>query len=205
MNRKTKSPKELSQERLGILLAVAANEFLDKGYSGCSIDHISRESGVSKSTIYRHFSGKEELFEAVHEQIADEHSALIGAFAMDTEKPAETLKKLARHIRSSCVIPRYLEFFRLLIAESGRLPEMTERLRSRGFSTALGDITTYFEELIAEGRMEHPDPRQAALMFYALARGNFRPFLEKDKDLDQELRRIDMDVDVFLRGCHIQP
>lgn len=43
------------------LLAVAVQVFNDRGYDGTSMEHLSKAAGISKSSIYHHVAGKEEL------------------------------------------------------------------------------------------------------------------------------------------------
>jgi AcrR family transcriptional regulator len=47
------------------VLTVASDYFLSHGYKGTSINAMARDSGISKESIYRYFSSKKELFEAV--------------------------------------------------------------------------------------------------------------------------------------------
>ncbi len=49
------------------VVAVAAELFLQRGLANTSMDDVVRESGVSKSNIYYHFSRKEDLVLAVVE------------------------------------------------------------------------------------------------------------------------------------------
>ena len=43
------------------LLAVAVQVFNERGYDGTSMEHLSQAAGISKSSIYHHVAGKEEL------------------------------------------------------------------------------------------------------------------------------------------------
>jgi TetR/AcrR family transcriptional regulator, transcriptional repressor for nem operon len=54
--------KLMNQKRV---IEVAANLFLEKGFSYTSMDELVRVSKVSKSNVYYHFSNKEEILEAV--------------------------------------------------------------------------------------------------------------------------------------------
>ena len=54
-------PKAKEQE----VLDVATEYFLKHGYQGASINAMARSSGISKESIYRYFSSKKQLFEAV--------------------------------------------------------------------------------------------------------------------------------------------
>lgn len=44
------------------LLEVAARLFAEHGYAGTSISDLARAAGLSKSTVFHHFSSKEELY-----------------------------------------------------------------------------------------------------------------------------------------------
>lgn len=50
-------------ERRAQILAVAREEFLTRGFAGARIQDIADTAGVTHALIYKHFEGKEELFE----------------------------------------------------------------------------------------------------------------------------------------------
>ncbi len=45
------------------LLAVAVEVFIERGYDGTSMEHLSKAAGISKSSIYHHVRSKEELLQ----------------------------------------------------------------------------------------------------------------------------------------------
>ena len=47
------------------ILAAAEVQFLAHGYLGTSMDAVTEQAGVSKQTVYAHFTSKEALFRAV--------------------------------------------------------------------------------------------------------------------------------------------
>lgn len=53
--------RPLSTNARAQMLAAAADIVVSDGMSKLSIDEVARQSGVAKTTIYRHFSGKNEL------------------------------------------------------------------------------------------------------------------------------------------------
>ncbi|WP_279483798.1 helix-turn-helix domain containing protein [Aureimonas sp. SK2] len=55
----------------------ARRVFLDRGYSEASMDEVAASAGVSKGTVYKHFGGKEALFEAVVIAEAEEIAGLL--------------------------------------------------------------------------------------------------------------------------------
>jgi AcrR family transcriptional regulator len=52
------------------LLAAAAAVFSERGYAGATTREIAESAGVAEGTIYRHFSGKDELFRAVFAEMS---------------------------------------------------------------------------------------------------------------------------------------
>ena len=55
------------------LVAVATDLFNRFGYRAVGIDQVIAESGVAKTTLYRHFPSKEDLIVAVLEGIKDQY------------------------------------------------------------------------------------------------------------------------------------
>lgn len=104
---------------LDSLLAVAVKVFNEKGYDGTSMDALADRLGLSKSSIYHHVSGKQELLELALNR------ALNALFSATTEAPATE----GRHIdRLEYLVRRSVQ---ILVAE---LPYVTLLLRVRGNS-----------------------------------------------------------------------
>ena len=53
------------------LLEVATRLFAEQGYEHTSIEQVLRAAGVSRGSLYHHFSGKDRLFEAVVEHVEE--------------------------------------------------------------------------------------------------------------------------------------
>ena len=58
------SDAALAEARRNDLLDAATSCFLGAGFAGTSLDAIARAASMSKATVYRHFSSKEEIFMA---------------------------------------------------------------------------------------------------------------------------------------------
>ncbi|NJP99282.1 TetR/AcrR family transcriptional regulator [Streptomyces zingiberis] len=132
------------------LLAVAVEVFNERGYDGTSMEHLSKAAGISKSSIYHHVRGKEELLRRAISR------ALDGLFAVVEEAGAREGRAIDR---LEYVARRTAE---LLMSE---LPYVTLLLRVRG--------NTGTERWAMERRREF-DQRVAALLKQAAADGDLR-------------------------------
>ncbi|MFI9767549.1 TetR/AcrR family transcriptional regulator [Streptomyces sp. NPDC052415] len=136
------------------LLTVAVRVFNERGYDGTSMEHLSRAAGISKSSIYHHVTGKEELLRRAVSR------ALDGLFAILDEEPA---RGGPASDRLEHVVRRMVE---VLIAE---LPYVTLLLRVRG--------NTDTERWALERRRDF-DHKVADLLRAAAADGDVRGDVE---------------------------
>ncbi|MFE4665799.1 TetR/AcrR family transcriptional regulator [Streptomyces sp. NPDC056716] len=136
------------------LLSVAVQVFIERGYDGTSMEHLSRAAGISKSSIYHHVAGKEELLRRAVSR------ALDGLFAILEEPPAREGRAADR---LEHVVRRMVE---ILITE---LPYVTLLLRVRG--------NTDTERWALERRRDF-DHRVAELLKAAAADGDVRGDIE---------------------------
>ena len=58
------------------ILEAAREEFFSKGYSGTRIESIAAKADVKKQLLYHYFKGKEEIFEAVMENLYSQHQPI---------------------------------------------------------------------------------------------------------------------------------
>ena len=136
------------------LLEVVAREFLQRGYDATSMEDLSRATGRTKSSIYHHVSGKEELLRLAVARAVD---ALFAVLDEEQSQTGAAIARLEHVVRGSA---------RVLAAE---LPYVTLLLRVRGNTEA---------ERWALGRRREFDRRLADLVREATAEGDLRADLE---------------------------
>ncbi|GAA2237782.1 TetR/AcrR family transcriptional regulator [Streptomyces amakusaensis] len=132
------------------LLNVAVRVFNERGYDGTSMEHLSQAAGISKSSIYHHVAGKEELLRRAVSRALDALFAVL-------EEPGAVRGRAVERIEY--VTRRTVE---VLMAE---LPHVTLLLRVRG--------NTETERWAMERRREF-DQRVADLLKAAAADGDLR-------------------------------
>jgi len=105
---------------LDSLLAIAVTVFNQRGYDGTSMEHLAARLGISKSSIYHHVPGKEELLRLAVDRALD---ALFAATEQPDTTTGAAIDRLENLVRRS---------IHVLVAE---LPYVTLLLRIRGNTT----------------------------------------------------------------------
>ncbi len=98
------------------IIAVATDEFADKGLSGARIDEIAALTQTSKRMIYYYYGSKEGLYLAVLEDAYARARSAESGLHLDDAEPVEALKKLVSFsIDYKLAHP---EFVRLVMTEN---------------------------------------------------------------------------------------
>ncbi len=115
-------PKAKEQE----VLDVATEYFLQHGFRGASINAMARSSGISKESIYRYFSSKQQLFEAVigRELIEYRRSLHRLDSTLRSMELRPALITIAETILGIITTDRTLALRRLIFDEATRSPEV---------------------------------------------------------------------------------
>ena len=149
------SPRRREQKlhRQEEILAAAFEVFAAHGYEATRIDDVARQAGIAKGTIYLYFRDKGHLFRAVVRSLVQKRfDAIAGSFQGTGE---QLLRELLSRMYSQVVRnEKVRSIVRLLIAEGGRFPQLTE---------------IYHREIIAPGMKA---VRQA--LMHGIASGEFR-------------------------------
>ena len=118
--------------RAGEIISAALNVFGRYGYQRTSMELIAQAAGISRPALYQHFSGKDDIFLAAGERMADE---LISAAETAAAADGSTADRLYRALAVKLDLtagPVDARFRRDLIAEaSARLPDLQASMRAR--------------------------------------------------------------------------
>jgi TetR/AcrR family transcriptional regulator of autoinduction and epiphytic fitness len=134
-------------------------EFLTHGYAGTSMDKVAKTGGVSKATVYSYFADKEGLFVALVQRLAREKVHFI---VLD-EEPAVALRFVATTILDQTTQePEFLNFVRLVIAESGRFPQLAQTYVKNLAKPGIERLTQY---LASHPELKLPDAEATARIF----------------------------------------
>jgi AcrR family transcriptional regulator len=163
----TDAPNRSARKRKAILDA-ATEVFLKSGYLGTNMDEIAALSGVSKQTVYKHFSSKEALFIEIVTSMTDNAGDVVRNEVAELDEGgdvAEYLVDYAYRQLKVVLTPRIMQLRRLVIGEVSRFPELAKVLYERGPARALATLGAMFERLAARGLLTIEDPAVAASHF----------------------------------------
>jgi TetR/AcrR family transcriptional repressor of mexJK operon len=153
------------------ILAAAERAFLAGGFGAVTMDAIAREAGVSKATVYAHFTGKEELFGAIVARVSERRFGGFSAEALDPLDIAASLTTIAHRFLDLVLSPEAISLNRIIIGEVTRFPVLGQVFWAAGPERTRVQIEGFLRRAAAAGSLAIPDPRLAAEQFAALARG----------------------------------
>jgi AcrR family transcriptional regulator len=139
---------------LETLLQTAVKLFNERGYDGTSMEDLSRKLGITKSAIYHHVPGKEELLRLATSRALD---GLFEVARAADATPGPAIVRLEYLVRESVVVL------------AGRLPFVTLLLRVHGNTQVERD---------ALARRREFDRFVAELVKQAVADGDIRPDID---------------------------
>jgi len=87
------------EEKLSIrirILDAAAKVFITQGFGNARISHIIQMAGVSRSSMYDNFKGKEDLVIALNDRLTEEGAELTRKILIESESAAEGIRQWLR-------------------------------------------------------------------------------------------------------------
>lgn len=163
--------KITADERRGHILDIAYAAFIRDGYAGTSMSRIAGLLGGSKTTLYNYFESKKELFVAVADR---ECAKLFDQIFVATEIAGDfrdRIHDLARRLLESMLSDDMIEAYRLIVAESGRFPEIGLALHDIALRRGTQHLAVFFKRAIEGGEMRSVNPKMAAEQFLDLTSG----------------------------------
>lgn len=187
----------------GQILAGAQRVFMEQGFDAAGVNDICRAAGVSKSTLYVYFAGKEDLFETIVEQERDRLFADVATILTRDAPMAETLRRYGREIATIVCSDGVVRAQRIIIGIAERMPELGARFYLGGAMRAQTDLAGFLTRKVSDGGLTIPDVPLAAAQFIELATATlWKPRLFariEETPTDAEIdRAVEGAVTVFL-------
>ncbi|MFD2237468.1 TetR/AcrR family transcriptional regulator [Aureimonas populi] len=155
------------------ILDGARRVFVSRGFDGASMNDITREAGVSKSTLYVYYRSKEELFRALIEEERERYFAGLGPIFADTLHPETVLYRFGLSLAELSISPAAIHAKRTVIAVASRMPALGREFYRDGPARAHSLLVAYLRAAVAAGRLSIDNIPLAASQFIELVGAGF--------------------------------
>ena len=157
---------ERSEATRKALVDVGRKLFAKRGYADVGTEEIVRRAGVTRGALYHHFSGKEDLFRAVAEQVEEEMTRKSAEAALAHQDPWDQQRAGWEAFLDACLDPAVQRII-LLDAPSVLGPKAWREIASKyGLALVQFGITSLIEAGLIE---EQPVDPLAHLVIGALS------------------------------------
>lgn len=152
------------------ILYAALDLISEKGYDGVGVDLIAENAGLKGPSLYRHYKGKEDIFNSLIDLVASHYEEGIDRKKKLGEYP-ESIDELIEHAMGTIQFTMHDDMIRktrrILAMEqfrSKRMAELTTRYHLANLQEMYASI---FAALMGKGILKQDDPEVLALEFIA--------------------------------------
>lgn len=197
-----------SAEKTAAVLDAASELFLTQGYEGTSMDEVARCAGVSKQTVYSHFSSKEQLFSAAVRARLEQASPEQALDKLEVHTLEADLLAVARAYAHLTLSEEAMAMYRLLVAEAGRSDALAHLFWQSGPEDLLQRLSAFLETWRARGELDFTNAERAAFDLTSLIKGALH--FKRSIGLVPPLDTADIDhhaeacVETFLRMYRVR-
>ncbi len=159
--RRRKSPKRAA------VIDAATEEFLSRGFAGTSMDRIAEAANVSKRTVYDHFPSKDDLFQAIVDEILQKVGEM-DVHEYSPEKPLdEQLLGIGNTFANTITGRAFMKLSKVVIACFIQSPEWAHNTM-KAYARLRRDMIAFFKAGKKDGRLKVTDAEMAAAQFCGL-------------------------------------
>ncbi|MDB3082966.1 TetR/AcrR family transcriptional regulator [Clostridioides difficile] len=169
-------PKNETRNTKKVILTVALRLFSERGYDGVGIRDISKEIGIRESALYKHYSGKQDIFDSILKDIERRYQEEVSTILPENmtnilsgeSDVREELFRISITMFNFYLKTEYgSQLRRMLTLEQYRTSEAGKFFRELIIDKGLDYISNVFTSLINDGVYIDSDPMVMALQFYS--------------------------------------
>lgn len=148
------------------ILDAALVEFSARTYNAVSMERLAECAGLSKAGIYAHFKSKDEIFHALLERATQQIWAFEGWLPGEDLTLLQLVDTYLERLYQTFDSPATVSVYRLVLAESARVPQLVQRWREEVVQGLRERAQTIIQRNIARGIVR---PGVLAEHFFPLA------------------------------------
>ncbi len=153
------------------ILHSARSLFLQQGFDTTSVDAIARHAGVSKATLYGHFTDKDALLLAL---VEEDCRARREPLWVRDDRPIDLqrdLREIARRFLSMFLDGSGLAMHRLMMSCAARYPAIAEAFMRNGPDRCDAEVASFLRAAQSAGLLDIANVKLAATQFLTLIQG----------------------------------
>ena len=152
------------------ILEAALEMFSQKGYAGTNIRELTASLGLVKSSMYRHFKSKEEIWNTLLDEMIAYYGARFGSPENLPPIPdsLEGLVAMTRHMTDVTIRDEKIIMTRKLLSIEQFRDDRARDLATKHFLTGLKEMFTHiFAGMMDKGLLRKDDPEMLAFAYTA--------------------------------------
>ena len=184
------------------ILAAALDMFSQKGYDGTNIRELTASLGLVKSSMYRHFESKEEIWNTLLDELIAYYDARFGSpehLPPVPDSPEALVEMTMRMVDFTVHDERIIKSRKLLTIEQFR-DDRARSLATRHFLTGLSEtFTPVFSGMMDKGLLRRDDPAMLAFAYTAPISALIHLCDREPEKTEDAIRRIEAFSRHFIR------
>jgi AcrR family transcriptional regulator len=180
------------------LIHAATKVFIEEGYRA-SIERVAVCANVARQTLYNHFPSKADLFGEVIKQVT---VALLITLDNEAEGLRERLLRFGLAFRAKALSAEGLGFYRALIAETTRFPELVAAFYRTGPAQTAARLRVVLQDAIDRSELRSVDSEFATTTLLSMLVGAERShlLLSGESPPKPDPTQVAQIIDCFLRA-----
>ena len=150
------------------ILYSALNLFAEKGYDGVGVDLIAEKAGIKGPSLYRHYKGKEDIFNSMMDMVISHYAEGFGLNKNPEDYPEsinELIENSIARIKFTMKDDIIRKIRRILSMEQFRSERMAELTTKYHLENQQQMYIRIFTELMEKGVLKKDNPELLALEF----------------------------------------
>nr|WP_281500762.1 TetR/AcrR family transcriptional regulator [Kordiimonas marina] len=158
-------------EKNSAILEAAGELFLVNGYDGTSMDEVAKRAGVSKQTVYSHFSSKEQLFsEAIHQKI-EAYFPDSALSRVTTHTLEADLRAVSEAYMRLALSPEAIAVNRTLMTAAAKNTNLPKIFWEAGPQDLMVKLSAFLKGWVERGALKIEDIDEASDLLMSLLKG----------------------------------
>lgn len=161
-----------SEEKRHQIIMAGVVLFLKKGFNGTSMDMVANEAGVSKQTVYSHFSNKDALFTAVIDFKCTEYRIDAEHIEKSKDDPQQVFHLIGEQFVELLQDPKVVAMYKVVVGESVSNSHTAELFYEAGPKQAMKLLENYLATQ-QQFPISQDKARVLSMVFFNMLKGEF--------------------------------